>query len=239
LNWDGKIPNTLKALFFKPGQLTVDFLAGRRARWLSPLRVYLICSIAFFVSKPVIEASTHRSLREIAGIGVTNPGRTLTITPEMRQEVESGLPGRIFGKERVLRAMENSARFTQGTETVFPRAMFVLLPVFALLTQVAWRRHRWLYPAHLYLALHLHAAWFGALLVLTVALSLFTSDVVSNISLVVITAYIAVYALLALRRVFNEPWPATMLKAACIAVVYSMCVFAMSLLMLGFVVFRM
>ena len=34
--WDGKIPGTLKTLFLKPGALTLDFLAGRRARWLSP-----------------------------------------------------------------------------------------------------------------------------------------------------------------------------------------------------------
>jgi hypothetical protein len=43
--WDGKIPGTLRALFFKPGLLTVDFLAGRRARWLAPLRVYLISGL--------------------------------------------------------------------------------------------------------------------------------------------------------------------------------------------------
>ena len=30
-NWDGKIPGTLKALFFQPGRLTLDFFAGRRA----------------------------------------------------------------------------------------------------------------------------------------------------------------------------------------------------------------
>jgi Protein of unknown function (DUF3667) len=50
-NWDGKIPNTLRALFFNPGRLTLDVLAGRRARWLMPLRVYLICSLAFFASR--------------------------------------------------------------------------------------------------------------------------------------------------------------------------------------------
>src|SRR5436190_16331864 len=71
-HWDGKVPRTLKALFLQPGRLTVDFLAGRRARWLAPLRVYLICSVAFFVSKPIVEAVTHRSAREVARISFGN-----------------------------------------------------------------------------------------------------------------------------------------------------------------------
>jgi hypothetical protein len=29
-HWDGKVPATLKTLFLKLGQLTMDFLAGRR-----------------------------------------------------------------------------------------------------------------------------------------------------------------------------------------------------------------
>jgi Protein of unknown function (DUF3667) len=59
--WDGKIPSTLKTLFLEPGGLTEDFLAGRRVRWLQPLRLYLICSLAFFVSKPVGQAISNRS----------------------------------------------------------------------------------------------------------------------------------------------------------------------------------
>lgn len=49
-HWEGKVPQSLKTLFLKPGQLTLDFLAGRRARWLPSLRIYLICSVAYFLS---------------------------------------------------------------------------------------------------------------------------------------------------------------------------------------------
>ena len=48
LHLDGKILRTLKLLVTKPGLLTVEFLEGRRARYISPLRVYLTFSVIFF-----------------------------------------------------------------------------------------------------------------------------------------------------------------------------------------------
>src|SRR5262245_52965094 len=45
---DGKIGRTLKLLFSRPGALTKEFLDGRRARYISPLRLYLTCSLLFF-----------------------------------------------------------------------------------------------------------------------------------------------------------------------------------------------
>ena len=45
---DGKIIQTVRLLITKPGMLTKEFLSGRRARFISPLRVYLTCSVLFF-----------------------------------------------------------------------------------------------------------------------------------------------------------------------------------------------
>src|SRR5215831_3361631 len=45
---DGKIVQTLRLLLTRPGRLTRDFLDGRRQRYVSPLRLYLTCSLIFF-----------------------------------------------------------------------------------------------------------------------------------------------------------------------------------------------
>jgi hypothetical protein len=47
--WDGRFASTVRALFRRPGMLTREFLEGRRARYLSPLRLYLMASLAYFV----------------------------------------------------------------------------------------------------------------------------------------------------------------------------------------------
>jgi hypothetical protein len=231
--WDGKIPLTLKTLFLKPGGLTLDFLAGRRARWLQPLRLYLICSLAFFVSKPLAQAST-RSGNDIAEITITNPDGSKTLTPEALEEIEGGLPARVFGRDRLVRAAVNNDQLNREIDAVLPKALFLLLPVFAFLTMVVWRRRLPRYPAHLYVALHLHAAWFGALAVSTILQAAFTSVpiiVVISLSAVV---YAVVYGLLAVRRIFGDSWPITIAKATAVTVVYSFCLFAVSLTLLAY-----
>ena len=46
---DSRLWRTLGALLFKPGYLTQQFLAGRRARYLPPVRLYLVLSVVFFL----------------------------------------------------------------------------------------------------------------------------------------------------------------------------------------------
>jgi hypothetical protein len=45
-----ELPRTLRALFFRPGFLTTEYSAGRIARYIPPLRLYLIASVVLFVS---------------------------------------------------------------------------------------------------------------------------------------------------------------------------------------------
>src|SRR5947209_1608119 len=49
LNWDTKFLHSMNQLLIHPWQLTNDFNAGRRARYVHPLRLYLIASIVFFL----------------------------------------------------------------------------------------------------------------------------------------------------------------------------------------------
>jgi hypothetical protein len=48
--WDSRIWRTLFPLLFRPGFLTAEFIAGRRARYVPPLRLYLIISFILFLS---------------------------------------------------------------------------------------------------------------------------------------------------------------------------------------------
>jgi hypothetical protein len=55
LHLDGKIATTLKVLVSKPGQLTTDMVAGRRARYVSPIRLYVTLAIVYFFLVAVTE----------------------------------------------------------------------------------------------------------------------------------------------------------------------------------------
>jgi hypothetical protein len=49
LELDSRLWRTLLPLLVRPGQLTRDYLEGRRARYMPPFRTYLVLSVVFFV----------------------------------------------------------------------------------------------------------------------------------------------------------------------------------------------
>lgn len=49
LEFDSRLWRTLIPLLIRPGQLTRDYLEGRRARYMPPFRTYLVLSVIFFV----------------------------------------------------------------------------------------------------------------------------------------------------------------------------------------------
>ena len=49
---DGRIVRTLRTLISRPGALTIAHLAGRRARYLRPLQLFLLVNVLLFVAAP-------------------------------------------------------------------------------------------------------------------------------------------------------------------------------------------
>ncbi len=50
LHFDGKIFQSVSTLLLRPGVLTKDYFEGRRARWISPIRLYLVFSVMYFAA---------------------------------------------------------------------------------------------------------------------------------------------------------------------------------------------
>ncbi len=56
LHFDGRLWRTLLPLYFRPGFLTRDYLAGRRVRYVAPLRLmFFLAVIAFFMLRLNVE----------------------------------------------------------------------------------------------------------------------------------------------------------------------------------------
>jgi hypothetical protein len=56
---ESKLWQTLKLLILKPGALTLEYMAGRRVRYIEPLRVYLTLSLVFFALFKTIQFVDH------------------------------------------------------------------------------------------------------------------------------------------------------------------------------------
>lgn len=63
---DGKLAASLRLLLTRPGALTVEYLAGRRARFLPPFRLYLICSVIYFLVAAAVPDESNDKDRDRA-----------------------------------------------------------------------------------------------------------------------------------------------------------------------------
>jgi hypothetical protein len=69
LHFDGKFFDTLRHLLFKPGFVAKEYIKGKRAKYLDPIRMYLFTSAIFFVvffSVNKIDPSSKETLKKVA-----------------------------------------------------------------------------------------------------------------------------------------------------------------------------
>lgn len=185
---EGKLWKSLALLLFRPGRLTRDYIEGRRARYVEPLRLYLSFSIIFFAifklggvqfghgepaapaGKGVAAAAAPAkgagekgdySLLEFDGAkGSLAHTRAAAIHPALGKKVEhfSALPRE-----------ERNAAVLRSLSSYAPYAIFALMPVFAALLKLLYLGSGQRYGEHVLFALHTNAFAFlilGLLLVL-------------------------------------------------------------------------
>jgi hypothetical protein len=237
--WDGRLATTLRALVRRPGMLTREFLEGRRARYISPLRVYLIASLVYFVlaaSAPNVRidgksaglrvglkpppASTAASRPERVGdaAGASLKGEE-ALTPEERKEaLEDIARAPAVMRPFLLRAVEDPVGLKRGVLETMPRMLFALLPIFAGIVALFYRGRK--YPEHLYFAIHLHAFIFLALAVGELFKFLRVPALVV-LATVVTLIWIPIYATLAFRRVYGGSLGMTLIKEVAIGAIYA------------------
>jgi len=204
---DGKIVQSLRLLLFKPGELTAEFFRGRRARYIPPIRLYLVCSVLFFA----LSAWT------------ASPFITIKLT---KNDIENSAQREAVQKETVARLEHLRDEMMHNT----PRAMFVLMPVFGLLTWVGYRRAQPFYVPHLYYAVHFHAFVF---LMLAVKTGFSLAGEIGGAIGGLFPLTIFPYHYIALRRVFGGTRWQTAWKGTAIAVAYSLLILAILIALLA------
>lgn len=111
------------------------------------------------------------------------------------------------------------AQYIDAFVSAIPTALFVLVPIFALMLKLAFLFKRRLYMEHLVVALHSHA--FLSLDLLLVFACVLTqrlvpeNGVLDNLlewSTGLLMAWVPVYLLIMQKRVYQQGWPMTLLK---------------------------
>ena len=233
-SFDTRFFRTLGPLLFRPGRLTNEYVAGRRARYMPPIRLYVAMSVLFFFTAALLRldsTAVFYSEPETADEATEAPA---TPPAEPAPPAEAAPPAETASSEDVMqeglgwyqrlkgpgidRLRNDPAAFSRVFMDRIPAMMFVLLPVFALLLKLFYIRHAVLYAQHFIFALHLHAFGFFALFLLLAIDGLVVPLVPEQGTqganffgiLFLLTAW--VYLFIGLRRVYGQSRGKTLLK---------------------------
>jgi hypothetical protein len=222
---EGTLWRTLGNLFFKPGKLTQEYLAGRKRRYVPPLRLYLTFSVIALFTISLLTELNMPSLDKFEKIfdehGKSNI--TINIFGPMQAKWSDGrftcenMPASVCERLRKRFDVDNKS-LAREISQIGPRimshigaAMFVLLPLFAFGLKLLYRNRAMRYGEHLVFTFHLHAFWF-ALLFLIVLLP-------NEINGYLMFA-IPLYAVLAMRAVYGGRWWGLLLRAGALTALY-------------------
>jgi hypothetical protein len=234
---DSRLWRTLAALLFRPGRLTREFLTGRRARYLPPVRLYLVLSVVFFLVASavqskfvVVEIEDTPAAARTAVVGKLDEVPALKPkadeTPEQRANrlcADANYNGPWAGTLQPLlqkacrQSIADNAHVQEAFMHNMPRAMFIFLPLLAGFMMLMYWRPRHYYVEHLLLFVHNHAV---AFLVLGVVLLL--GKFVPHIPGVglVIFVYFTWYMYRSMRVVYGQGRALTASKLVLLAFFY-------------------
>jgi hypothetical protein len=200
---DGRIFRSVRRLFLSPGFLTRELFLGRRVPWISPMRLYLIFSVAYFA---------------VVALGGTNI--RVSISGDTEHDKAIALQARGFASEQEMRATVIGA-----LATWMPRMNFALVPLFAWLVSLVRRGSGRRYPQHLLFALHAHAAWFGVRAIaaaFTLVPPVVIGEALNNLSVF----YGMVYLVIAFRVAYGVTTRRAIRDTAIVLGIYGICVAA-------------
>lgn len=226
-HFDTKSVRTIRTLVMKPGLMSSEFVDGKRAGYVAPVRLYVFVSFLFFLLLtflPVRQESAPSSDHRSFTFGVTVYGidaRELQgIQPAQIDSIMQALniPSSEINKY-ILRKM---AQIGTGGLEEFRHAllkgisymMFALMPLFAFFVYTLNRKKAKYYIGTLIFSIHYHTFIFILFMVLLAA------DFIAGTSWLLLLPFIVcpIYLFLALRRVYRDSLFATLAKRGIITI---------------------
>ena len=223
LSTEGALWRTLKLLLFKPGELTVRYLAGQRKHYVLPLRLYLTISLLVLVLLRTLASSSIQfnmpgdvdlrkgeysifTFGDGSGAGMKGGVFYCTSLPQwLCKRLERRLDVDPKGLQKEAAAM--GERFVSN----MGGAMFFVMPLFALFLKAVYWGRRMRYTEHLVFALHLHSFWFAVL-----ALTLFDQAWLTGAAVMAVP----VYGFMALKRVYGGGRLWRLLRVSVVSLLY-------------------
>ena len=224
-HYDSKFWQTIKALWFSPGKLTIAYWNKQRMRYIAPISLYIFISAVFFL----VSYTTGNGIFTPQKEGETqkkSAGANFQINKATADSkyTSTTLNGKL-GDFMDARAEKIKAKYGNVNEFVnekinhnLPKLFFFMIPVMAVILKLLFlRRSDTLFVDHAIFSLHYHAFWFSLFII-----SLFTvPEYINQVIHVVLLITAGVYMVAALHKAYSVSWVRAGLYTITIGAIYA------------------
>lgn len=190
-HWDSRFYRTLIGLFSRPAFLTQEFVRGRHASYVPPLRLYFFISLISFLVltslinfeniqtgtedlTPAEQQQVDQALEEAQqGLDLIPLDTEIRAPETMFEGLTISLPFATEAqenqiKERVIELSQEPRILVKRLVSLAPQMMLIMLPFWALFLKLIYAFSGRFYLEHLSAALHTHAFLLLSLMLLTI-----------------------------------------------------------------------
>lgn len=224
---DGRFWRSLGALLFRPGLLSRDYIAGRRARWMSPVSLFLLANVLYFFAPGMNDFDLP--LRDhVPGALVVEFDPAVAALPPERRATIATYGGQLHSRftqawvrERLARAAREtpdapafetlSHRYALASANISKALIVLHVPFMALVLLLVMAGRGRYFAEHMVVALHYFAfvLFLFELGVLPIAwlAERAGADAIAEVTVrVALPALVAGHAILAVRHAYGCGW---------------------------------
>lgn len=252
---DHKLTKSVFWLLYRPGFLTLEYISGKRASYIAPVRVFLFFSILFFViesynlnlssgdddfgsffQQEVTDSLTENDVTSLSFDGThsytlfgtcfneykSNPDSvkrsfSYTTVDDFMNKCHSSTPAaeRYFIRKLYKIEQGGLGSFQSFMLSAASKVVFLMVPLFALLMKLVYRRRQRYYFEHFVFGVHLHTFLF-----IIFILASMVEMLKLPISWELIFGGILLYFAFAIRKVYQQNWLKTTLKTILLSAMY-------------------
>lgn len=223
---DGRFWRSIGTLLFRPGVLSRDYIAGRRARWMSPVSLFLLANVLYFFAPALTDFDLPLRDHVRGALLLEVDPATQRLSPQQRETVqrkdgqfhspltEPWVRARLDALQRkspdvpALETLEQ--RYALASANVSKALIVLHVPFLALLLMLGMAGSRHYFAEHFVVALHYFA--FALLLTELVVLpgawiaSWFGMQGMPAVAKWLLALLVCGYGALAVRRAYAAAW---------------------------------
>lgn len=238
--FDTRFWKSLVSLIIRPGTFTSDYLNGHRARYMPPFRLYVFISFIFFL---ILSFNINKTVnfsdetkQEISSSVNSSVHQDSVNTDSISSGINLTLTGNKVAPEKLEEAVkafiDNPNMYINSFLKFVSWAMFILMPLYAGILWLFYRKSKGYYYSHLILSINQHSFIFLLFILIFLIKLIFPER--SHYPENYLLLSIPVYSYIGTLQLYKRRWQSTLIRTTSAIFVYAVTLLFTILTLLAF-----